>query len=232
MANYEKYDYRQVWAGKRLEDAAQKHIISSWLTPAERCLELGCGFGRITQILEPTFRDIFALEYTPRNLTIAKQRLKKTNLARADISRIPARDSSFDCVVMIRVIHLLPDPTAVLREVARVSKDGATVIISMPNLAMNNLLWAARGLRTRNSARGPFVWPYDAGPYFVPISDIAPSALRLDNRRGTGLLDNAAGKLLERFTHLYLLDVATSPLWFFKLDVFLKFRVVKTQGDK
>jgi hypothetical protein len=54
-----------------------------------------------------------------------------------------------------------------------------------------------------------------------------PRAFREEGRRGTGLFDNYLGKRLKGSGRLYLVDVATSPLWFLKLDIFLKFKVVK-----
>lgn len=227
LANYERYDYRYVWRGKRLEDAAQKHIITSWLTRGESCLELGAGFGRITRILEPKFNQVVALELVDRSLALARNNLKRAQLAKADISSLPLQESSFDCVVMVRVIHLLPDPMAVMTEVLRVAKHGATVIVSMPNLPVNNLIWEAKRLATKDKSIGPFVWPFGSRPRFVDYKEFMPKAFELRGRRGTGLFDNPVGRLFNARTRVYLFDIATSPLWFTKLDIFLRFRVAK-----
>ena len=233
LEGFETHDCRQIWKGKQAEDLAQKHIIRGWLPRADRCLELGGGFGRITRLLEQHYRDVVMLELSRRNLAMAKGRLQGACLARSDGAFIPARDSCFDCIVMVRVVHLLPDPRAVMQEVSRVARDGATVIITIPNMAMNNLIWAAKrvllpaGLRNRTPSFGPAAWPFDERPYFVTPRDFAPRSLTLLGRRGTGAFDNALGRAFSGSRWLYLLDVATSPLWFLKPDIFLRFIVVK-----
>ena len=227
LIDYEKLDYRRVWEKKRLEDAAQKHVIRGWLKSGNRCLELGAGFGRITEFLEPYFKEVTALELGTLNLRIAKSRLKSASLVRSDIGHIPFGDSTFDTVAMIRVVQLLPQPRLVLREISRVAKDGATVILSMPNLATNNILWAAQSIWNKGRQVGPYVWPFDRARYFVRVRDLAPESMHLVKRRGTGLFDNPIGEALRKSKGLYLLDVATSPLWFMKLDILMKFEVTK-----
>lgn len=233
LADFDTHDYRLIWRGKRLEDVAQKHIVRDWLPHPGRCLELGGGFGRITKVLESKADEILMLEYSKRNLGIAKTRLSRSSLIRTDVSRIPVKDSMFDSVVMVRVIHLLPNPRAVMLEILRVAKAGATVVVSVPNLAVNNLLWAAKAklfpasIRNRTPTFGPAAWPFDERPYFITPKDFAPKNFEILQRRGTGIFDNAAGRLFDRSEHLYLVDVATSPLWFLKPDIFLKFRVAK-----
>ncbi len=233
LADFETHDYRLLWKGKRLEDAAQKHIILSWLPHPGRCLELGGGFGRITKVLESRADEILMLEFSRRNLGTAKGRLNTASLVRSEVSRIPTRDSIFDSVVMVRVIHLLPNPRAVMMEILRTVKDGATVVVSVPNLAINNLLWLAKAklfpisIQNRTPKFGPAAWPFDEKPYFITTKDFAPKNFEVLQRRGTGIFDNAAGRVFNWSRHLYLVDVATSPLWFLKPDVFLKFRVTK-----
>lgn len=235
LSDFEKHDYSMLWQDKQLEDAAQKHIVRSWLGKGESCVELGGGFGRITKLLESRFSSVTMLEFANRNLALAKRWLDCARLVRADISQLPLRADEFDCAVMVRVIHLLPDPAEVMLEIQRVVKDGGTVIISVPNLQMNRLTWALKGgllprsLRNRAQTYGAAAWPFDERPYFLPQRGFVPKSFKEEGRRGTGLFDNYLGKKLKGVRSLYLVDVATSPLWFLKLDVFLKFRVVK--GD-
>ena len=231
LEDYEKFDYRHVWTGKKLEDLSQKRIIREWLRPGQSCLELGAGFGRVTRVLEPIFVSVVSLELSRRSLGIAKGRTPKADLSRADIQRIPFRDSSFDCVVMIRVMHLLPDPRAVMAEVLRVARDGATIIVSVPNLAVNNLLWDLKKLATGSAPMGAYVWPYGTRRLVLTPAHFASREFKLESRKGTGLFDNPLGVLLERVPRLHLLDVATSPFWFAKLDIFMKFKVSKGAGQ-
>lgn len=232
MEDFEKWDYTSVWRKKKLEDEAQKRIIRSWLKRSGSCLELGGGFGRVTSVIEEFFDLVVMIDLSRRNLSVAHTRLKKANLIRADVAHMPAADSCFDYVVMIRVIHLLDDPKTVMQEILRVSKDGGTLIMSVPNIPMNQLVHFMDGTMSAVLGRsgatfGKAVWPVGKGPYIEPHRTFTPSSFYLKERRGTGLFDNFLGMLLDRYRFLHLIDVATSQLWFFKLDVFLKFEIHK-----
>lgn len=233
LSDFEERDYRLYWKERALEDASQKHIIRNWATPAKRFLEMGGGFGRITKVLESSFTESVLIELSSRNANYARLWLKKTSLLRADVQLSPMRDSSFDCIVMVRVAHLLPDPRAVMEEIYRLAKDGATVIVSIPNQAMVAFFMKVGRFGSksdRESRRPPFlhaVWPYGEIPYLLAPLEIFPRGLRLVGIRGTGVFENRIGRFLNGRRLLYLLDVATSFLWMFKLEIFLKFKVEK-----
>jgi SAM-dependent methyltransferase len=233
LSDFEEHDYSALWLDKQLEDSAQKHIIRNWLGGGESCLELGGGYGRLTGLLESRFPQMTMLEFANRNIAMAKRRLSRTRIIRADAAHIPVRSDVFDCAVMVRVVHLLPDPAKVMREVYRVVKNQGTVIISVPNLQMNRLSWEfkgrllPKGLRNRSQTYGTAAWPYDERPHFLPHRGFVPASFKPRGRKGTGLFDNYVGKMLGRFKSLYLIDVVTSPFWFFKFDIFLRFEVRK-----
>lgn len=233
LSDFEEHDYSALWRGKRLEDLAQKHVIRSWLPQGESCLEVGGGYGRVTSLLESRFSHVAMLEFAKRNISMAKQRLRRARIMRADAAHIPIRSDSFDCAVMVRVVHLLPEPDVVIREIYRVVRNGGTVIISVPNLQMNRLSWSLKerlmpkGLRNRAQTYGSAEWPYGERPYLLPNRYFVPASFEARGKKGTGLFDNYVGKMLGRFRPLYLVDVATSPFWLFKFDIFMRFVVHK-----
>jgi len=232
LRGFQDSDYSKLWEGKRIEDEAQQRIIKGMIRPGGSCLELGGGFGRITRILEPYFGRVMMIDLTKRNLRMAKVRLSKAQMLRSDVSMIPARDSCFDSVVMVRVVHLLRDPAATMKEIRRVSKDGAILIMSIPNLLTNRLVReldakVLPGIRHVVPSYGPVVWPYGAEPHLSLHELFVPTGFRVTARRGTGLFDNFVGKALNGLPWLHLLDVATSPLWLFKLDIFFRFEITK-----
>lgn len=235
LSDFEEHDYSLLWEDKQLEDLAQKRIISDWLGRGENCLELGGGYGRLTGLLESRFSEVMMLEFARRNISMARKKLSKAHIVRADVAHIPARSDEFDCAIMVRVVHLLPDPAKVMKEVHRVVKNGGTVIISVPNLQMNRLSWDLKELllperiRSRFQTYGKAEWPYDEKPHFLPHRYFVPDSFKPCGRRGTGMFDNYIGKMLARFRSLHLIDVATSPAWFFKFDVFMRFEVRKAR---
>ena len=232
LRGFEENDYSKLWAKKRIEDQAQKRIIRGWIRPGESCLELGGGYGRITRVLEPHFRNVVMLDLARRNVRMAKGNLAKASVMRSDISTLPLRDSTFDTVVMIRVVHLLPDPARTMKEILRVIKDGGTLLMSVPNLVTNHLLrrFGTKlfpSLRHVVPAFGPAMWPLGERPFLRPQELFVPGNFRLKAMKGTGLFDNYIGAALNKFPSLSLIDSATSPLWFLKLDVFLRFEAAK-----
>jgi SAM-dependent methyltransferase len=232
LSGFEESDYTKLWDSKRIEDQAQKRIILGMIRPGGSCLELGGGFGRITKVLEPYFSRVVMVDLTKRNLRMARARLGKSQIVRSDVTSIPSRDSVFDTIVMVRVVHLLPDPLATMEEILRVAKDGAILVMSVPNLMTNRFVRdldakILPGIRHALPNYGPAVWPYGEEPYFAPHELFVPKQFRVTSVRGTGLFDNFVGKALNSLPWLHLVDVATSPLWFMKLDVFFRFEVKK-----
>ncbi len=232
MDDFQKRVHPTLLGYNVIEDDAQKRIIKGWIHHADSCLELGGGAGRITHFLEPYFNNVAMIDLADNSLQLARTKLKKTTLVRADISNVPMKDSSFDFIVMVKVVHLLPDPALAMREIQRVSRNHGILIMSFPNLQTNHLI---RNFEDRVSPKlrhvfptfGPAVWPLGYRPYPRPHELIVTEAFRLKGRRGTGLFDNYFGKVLSRFRFLHLIDVATSPLWFSKLEVFFKFEIIK-----
>ena len=213
VPDYESYDYTREWRGKNIEDLAEKAIIEKWLVPAEYCLELGGGFGRITQVLLPHFKDVVMVDASVMNIRRARRRLGPDNIVRAEIGHLPFRGGQFDYVVAIRLIHHFPNLNSLFNEIRRVAKHGGQFILSTPNTSTS----LRKVTRNREIGRG--------GPghriYVAPMSWYS-SGFDVEARRGTGIFDNRLGVAVERFQFLYLLDVVTSPLWRAKAHVFLK----------
>ncbi len=220
--DYESYDYSQEWVGKRLNDLAEKAIIRSWIRPAQSCLELGGGFGRITKLLQAYFEDVVSIDFSNRNLRNALRELSRsvTYLIRGDIRKLPFKNDLFDLVTMIRVAHHLADPSPVLDEIYRVAKNRAMVIISIPNPLLT---------KEARSNRSTLVCTAKCGHeiYSVPFNAYSHSAFCLLERRGTGIFEHKIAMKFELFPYLHLVDVATSRVWHVKRNLFLRFEIRK-----
>lgn len=94
-----------------------------------RLLDVGAGDRWIKAKL-PASAGYVALDFpaTGRNLYAA------TPQVFADAAALPFTDASFDGVVCLEVLEHVADPAAVIREIARVLKPGATAWLSMPFL--------------------------------------------------------------------------------------------------
>lgn len=100
-----------------------------------RVLEFGCGTGATAVQHASHVQHIDALDISENMLEIGRNRATEANVsnitfARATLAEFNADASSFDVVVGLNVIHLMPKRAAVLREVARVLKPGGVFVSS------------------------------------------------------------------------------------------------------
>jgi SAM-dependent methyltransferase len=220
IPNYESYDYSTVWEGRGIEDRAERELVSRWAA-GETGIELGGGFGRITQVLEKRIGETFMLDYSLNNLRMASARLSKTTLVRGSLGRLPFEDSVFDFVAMVRVIHHLPDPDAILEEVVRVSRNGGTLVLGVANQLGRRVERPSPLIRV--TAEGHRI-------YSTPLGRFAHPALERVEVLGVGAFDNRLGRKMERLAPLATLDLETSRLWPVKPMLFARYRVRKREG--
>jgi ubiquinone/menaquinone biosynthesis C-methylase UbiE len=87
-----------------------------------RVLDVGTGDGSIAASIMRARKDIII-----DGLDVMVRPSTKIPVARFDGTHIPAADESYDCVMMVDVLHHTLDPAALVREAARVSRH--TVLI-------------------------------------------------------------------------------------------------------
>lgn len=95
-----------------------------------RWLDVGCGTGALAEAIlahcEP--RSVTGVEPSEGFLTQARERLgDRVQLQAGHAGALPLADASVDAVVSGLVLNFVPDLSAALREMARVSADGGTV---------------------------------------------------------------------------------------------------------
>ena len=95
-------------------------------------LECACGTGAISQYIAPKCRQLIATDFSRGMLKQAAKKCGKfqnVKVKRADMTNLNCRDNRFDKVIAGNVIHLLEDPHAAIKELARVCKSGGKIII-------------------------------------------------------------------------------------------------------
>jgi ubiquinone/menaquinone biosynthesis C-methylase UbiE/DNA-binding transcriptional ArsR family regulator len=94
--------------------------------------DLGCGTGHASHSLAPFVGQVIAVDGSEAMLDEARRRLDGHNnvqIRHGDLESLPIDDDSLDAAVLALVLHHLPDPGAVMREVARVLRPGGRVLL-------------------------------------------------------------------------------------------------------
>lgn len=105
-------------------------------------LDIGCGTGKYTRLLERLGYKSIGLEYAVVPLRIIKERYPASLLLQADGSRLPFRENTFDIVFGMQVQDYFNDVRDFYAEVRRVLKPGGLALVTMTNKAsMKGLLY-------------------------------------------------------------------------------------------
>ncbi len=114
--------------------------VGSALAPDDRILDLGGGMGRMAVPLARR-NSVVLCDLSPDMLTLAERAAAEAQVPSNNLStrcvnaadRLPFHDRHFDHVLAIDLLVHLPDPTAALREMARVLKPNGELWVDMTN---------------------------------------------------------------------------------------------------
>lgn len=99
-------------------------------------LDLGCEYGFGAALLReanPALQ-VVSIDNESECVSVARRLLpgKSMSVVRADARALPIADDTLQGACLMNLLHLLPDPLAVLREVARVVVPQQPVLLSLP----------------------------------------------------------------------------------------------------
>jgi methionine biosynthesis protein MetW len=106
-------------------------IISQWIKPGSRVLDLGCGDGTLLAHLWKTRQVIgYGLEMDPNK--IIKSVAADVNVIQADLNKglSDMSDNTFDYVVLTQTLQAVQHPDQLLLDMLRVGREG---IVTFPN---------------------------------------------------------------------------------------------------
>ena len=95
--------------------------------------DLGCGTGELTATIAPFVQRVVAVDRSGDMLQMAMRRLadlSNADVRRGELEALPIADGELDAATLILVLHHLPDPSAALREAARVLKPGGRLLVA------------------------------------------------------------------------------------------------------
>jgi ubiquinone/menaquinone biosynthesis C-methylase UbiE len=124
----EEYDDWRFSRGGELVDEGEKEALFSLVgeIDGKNVLEVACGTGRFSVELAESGADVTGVDISKpmlmKGVGKARERGLGVEFLRGDAKRLPFPDNSFDLVLGMRFFHLVDEPAAYLREMARVSK--------------------------------------------------------------------------------------------------------------
>jgi arsenite methyltransferase len=130
------YDRAQIMA-RRLMTAFQHPTEWLDIPPGGTALDVGSGPGNVTASLaRAAGPEGLALGVDISEPMLARavraQAGPQVGFLRADAQRLPFRDRTFDAVLSIAMLQLIPKPSAALAEMARVLRPGARMAVMVP----------------------------------------------------------------------------------------------------
>jgi phosphatidylethanolamine/phosphatidyl-N-methylethanolamine N-methyltransferase len=118
----------------KIASEGRRHAVEIINRSSGRVLEVGVGTG----LSLPSYKselEIVGIDLSPEMLTKARERVAELNLTNVsglnemDAGQLTFADGSFDTVVAMYVMTVVPEPETVMRELARVCKPGGQVLI-------------------------------------------------------------------------------------------------------
>jgi SAM-dependent methyltransferase len=135
--------------------------------PGGRVLDLACGEGRISRLLQSRGYQVTGVDGAPTMVNLAASHPDAAPAIRADATALPFADETFDLVVAYMCLHDIDDLPGAVRAAARVLRHSGRLCAAIPHPVST-----AGGFTARDGA-APFVI---SGSYLDP----APLSLTLE----------------------------------------------------
>ncbi|MEO5658075.1 MAG: class I SAM-dependent methyltransferase [Nitrospiria bacterium] len=135
----------------QLFDACQREIFEAGLHggPYESVLDVGCGEGYHSFYAARFAQQVTGLDVSPDALALAEQRAAREGVPNvrfvcSDLTDPPLPDGAFDCVVAYGdVIGHIPDYDGALKQISRLCRPGALLVLDYDNQFHPGMIWDA-----------------------------------------------------------------------------------------
>jgi SAM-dependent methyltransferase len=164
-----------------------------------RAVEIGCGLGYLTaEIRRRRGITPVAMDIARSLLGIAREQRGVDRVVCGDALSLPFRSRSVDLVVSTECIEHTPDPEAAVREILRVMRPGALLVLTCPNARWH---WSVR-LANRLGMR-----PYEGHENWPGFAELR------------GWIEREGGEVIEHLGfHALPFQLPLAPLWLPALD--------------
>lgn len=149
--NDPSHNYLKYWEGREYEHAAEEVAIARMLKGKrfKNAVDVGGGYGRLSVFLRNFSDKVTLAEPSQQQLDIAQEFLKDKPAVDAKLAQaesLPFLDGEVDLVLVVRVLHHLPDPMPAFNEINRVLKKDGYFLLEFANNAhfKNRIKYAAK----------------------------------------------------------------------------------------
>ena len=92
--------------------------------------DLGCGTGHVSALVAPFVRRVVGVDASAQMLAAAEDLVPDhVDLRQGTLEALPIGDAEIDLVLLVLVLHHVPDPARALAEAARVLKPGGRLVV-------------------------------------------------------------------------------------------------------
>ncbi len=106
-------------------------------------VDLGCGSGVFTDVLQRRRYRCTGIDISPKLITIAQAKFAGIEFIESDVEHLLFPENSFDGVLLSGLVHHFPDPSRCAAEVFRILQPGGTFFAFDPN-RMNPFMYLYR----------------------------------------------------------------------------------------
>ena len=167
-------------------------IITDWIKPNSRILDLGCGDGSLLRLLNAK-RNISGYGVDSSIEKTIKSLDNNINILNANINdhMYYFEDKSFDCVILAQSLQVVDNPVSLIKEMLRI---GDEVIISFPNMGhwKSRLYLFLKG-EMPVTKELPYSWHSTPNIHLCTISDFKKMCKNNDFKITDEVINNSSG---------------------------------------
>lgn len=137
-SSYDFYDYISYWKNRNFEDNCERIVIEKifqLMPKKEKLIDIGGGYGRLASTYISYFKNCLIVDPSINLVKKGKQLYKNKNVSFSigSLPDLPVKDNTFDCAIMVRVMHHIKDPLPAFKEVNRILKEDGYFVLEFAN---------------------------------------------------------------------------------------------------
>lgn len=132
------------WNARHYKARSWVRFFRKFLQKSDVVLDAGCGNGINAVSMAPFVRKVYAVDFSPKMVALAKANVAKALLSgkitasEADVRKLPFKNSFFDAAAYFAVVHHFTEKSGwekVFSEMSRVLKNGGLAFVTVWNKA-------------------------------------------------------------------------------------------------